>query len=72
MKAMNKKKIILPALLLLLLSAVTGCSYKEEPDRTNDATTSYVTPKGDLPSAEERAYVQALVDEYNKSIKSSK
>ncbi len=68
---MNRKRFVLPALLLCLL-AVTGCSYKEEPDRTNDATTNYVTPRGDLPSAEERAYVQALVDEYDESVKTSK
>ena len=68
MKAMNRKKLSLALLALGLLAAVS-CTYDEQPARTTDATTSYVTPKGELPTAQEKEYVQSLIDEYNKSIK---
>lgn len=68
MKVMNRKKVSLALLALSLLAAVS-CTYDEQPARTTDATTSYVTPKGEIPTADERAYVQSLIDEYNKSIK---
>ncbi len=71
---MNRKKHIFAKVLCaaaVLLSAVS-CSYKEEPDRTTDASTTYVTPQGELPTQEERSHVQALIDEYNTYIKTHK
>lgn len=71
---MNRKKNIFAKVLCaaaVLVSAVS-CSYEEEPGRTTDATTTYVTPKGDLPTQEERALVQDLVNEYNTYIKTNK
>ena len=65
---MNRKYLTLALLSILSLAAVS-CSYNEEPSRTTDATTTYVTPKGELPSAEEREYVEQVIKEYNESIK---
>lgn len=69
MKDMNKKRIVAVVLLTIVLLLAVSCTYDEQPARTNDATTSYVTPKGELPTAQEKEYVQSLIDEYNKSIK---
>ena len=72
MKVMNKKKYALVLMAVAVVLTAVSCSYDEEPARTTDATTSYVTPKGELPTAEEKEYVQMLINEYNESIKTIK
>lgn len=71
---MNRKKHIFApaAIITAVLMTTASCSYQEEPERTTDATTTYVTPKGELPTSEEKAYVQDLVNEYNEYIRTNK
>lgn len=57
-------------MFILAVMLVSGaCSYSELPPKTDDITTSYVLPKGELPSAEEKAAVAAAKAEYEASIK---
>ena len=58
-------------IIYILSSAalLAGCSYDELPPKTDDITTSYVLPKGEEPSDEEKAFVAAAIAEYEASIK---
>lgn len=55
--------------ILAAMLVAGSCSYNELPPKTDDITTSYVLPKGELPSAEEKAAVAAAKAEYEESIK---
>ena len=61
----GKRMIVIFAVITVL----SACSYNELPPKTDDITTSYVLPKGELPSAEEKAAVAAAKAEYEESIK---
>lgn len=50
------------------LVVLSGCSYNELPPKTDDITTSYVLPKGVIPTPDERAFVEAVKAEYKASI----
>ena len=66
MKAMfTKKRIIILTFVVCVLSA---CSYNEQPPKTDDASTNYVIPAGEVPTDEEYAYVQALRDAYDEEV----
>lgn len=56
-------------LLTVAFAALSGCSYDELPPKTDDITTSYVLPKGTIPSAEEKAAVAAAKEEYEQFLK---
>ena len=59
----RKIMLILPVVCLL-----AGCSYNETPPMTDDASTQYVLPQGEVPTPEEVALVQAVKDAYEESI----
>ena len=46
-------------LILSFTAILTGCAYNELPPKTDDITNEYVLPKGELPSAAEKAVVAA-------------
>jgi len=58
---MKAKTLIALAAGLLLLSS---CSYEKLPPKTGDSNTSYVVPKGVVPTDAERAIVDAARAEY--------
>lgn len=60
------KRIII---IFAVISALSACSYNELPPKTDDITTSYVLPKGELPTAAEKNEVAAAKAEYEESIK---
>ena len=62
MKAMNKFAYLCGSCFAAVL--LSGCSYNELPPKTGDASETYVLPSGELPTAEERAAMQAARDEY--------
>ena len=51
------------------MAILTGCAYDELPPKTDDITTSYVLPKGEVPTAAERAVAAAAKAEYEDAIK---
>ncbi len=71
MKAMYRKYALAAAaavsavLTALLLSS---CSYQELTPKTDDRSDYYQLPKGETPTAEERALVQAAKDEYDAAV----
>ena len=62
---MRTKQNIIAILAVALVSAcVCGCTYNELPPKTSDASKSYIKPKGEIPTAEEREVVKAIKAEY--------
>jgi len=61
MKAMRIKVLIALSASVLLMSS---CGYEKLPPKTGDANTSYVLPKGVVPTDEEKAIVDAAKLEY--------
>lgn len=55
-------KKILTIFAFVLLAA--GCSYDAKPPKTTDGTSSYVLPKGEVPSEAEIQAVQDAKTEY--------
>lgn len=49
--------------------ALCGCSYNELPPKTDDITTDYVLPKGEIPTSEERAVASDAKAEYESALK---
>lgn len=64
----TSRKVSNALLMLLAVALVSGCTYDKLPPKTDDATSSYVTPKGELPSEAEIALVEAARAEYEQSI----
>lgn len=62
-----RKSLTLGLGLLILAAAAYGCSYNELPPKTDDVTTDYVLPQGEIPTAEEYAEVEAIRTEYRNS-----
>lgn len=54
---------ILPFVALSVLAC--SCSYEEQSPKTTDSSSSYVLPKGEIPSEAELAEVRALREEYD-------
>ena len=54
--------------IFLAVSVLSGCSYEETPPMTDDASTQYVLPQGEVPTPEEVAQVQAIKQAYEESI----
>lgn len=63
----DKKNITLGLGLFILAAASYSCSYNELPPKTDDVTTDYVLPQGEIPTAEEYAEVEAIKAEYRNS-----
>ncbi len=65
----TKSRII--AILAAVLASVNlcGCSYNELPPKTKDAESSYIKPKGEIPTDAEREEVKAIKAEYEAAIK---
>ncbi|MBQ4285960.1 MAG: hypothetical protein II720_05780 [Bacteroidales bacterium] len=51
-----------------MVCVLSACSYNEQPPKTDDASTNYVIPAGEVPTDEEYAYVQALRDAYDEEV----
>lgn len=65
LRKMRTKQNIIAILAVALVSAcVCGCTYNELPPKTSDASKSYIKPKGEIPTAEEREAVKAIKAEY--------
>ena len=65
LRKMRTKKNIFAILAVALASvSVCGCTYNELPPKTSDASKSYIKPKGEVPTAEEREIVKAAKAEY--------
>ena len=65
LKIEMKKTII----ILSAMAVLSGCAYNELPPKTDDITTSYVLPKGEIPTAAERSAVASAKAEYENAIK---
>lgn len=65
----TKSRII--AILAVVSAGVSlcGCSYNELPPKTEDAESSYIKPKGEIPTDAERDEVKAIKAEYEAAIK---
>jgi predicted small lipoprotein YifL len=65
----TKFKII--AILAAVLASVNlcGCSYNGLPPKTKDAESSYIKPKGEIPTDAEREEVKAIKAEYEAAVK---
>ena len=61
----TKEKIFIAIFAVCIL---TACSYNEQPPKTDDASTNYVLPVGEVPTDAEYAYVQAVRDEYDDNV----
>ncbi len=66
-----KKNIIAIFAVGFALASLCGCTYNELPPKTSDASKSYIKPKGEVPTAEEKALVAAAKAEYEAAIKAS-
>lgn len=60
----TKQNIIAILAVALVGTCVCGCTYNELPPKTSDASKSYIKPKGEIPTAEEREVVKAIKAEY--------
>lgn len=73
MKDMYRKRIlrtaVVSAALIIGITAFSSCSYEELTPKTDDLSSNYVIPQGEIPTAQELARVKAIKDEYNNSIK---
>jgi len=63
---MEMKKIMI---ILAVMAILAGCSYNELPPKTDDITTSYVLPKGEIPTASERKVAADAKAEYENALK---
>lgn len=66
--AIIKKGLILISVLALSI-LIPSCSYDELPPKTDDATSNYVLPKGEVPTAAEQQEVSNIRTEYNNATK---
>lgn len=69
---MSRNKNIIAILAFAVLGiSVCGCGYNELPPKTSDASKSYIKPKGEIPTQEERDAVKAAKAEYDAAIKAA-
>jgi len=64
-----KKHIFVISLLLSCLTCAVSCTYESEPPKTEGAASTYVLPKGEVPSADEKAVADAAKTEYENYLK---
>lgn len=59
------------AILAVVVMGISfcGCEYNKLPPKTDDASKSYIKPKGEIPTQAERNEVKAAKDEYDAAIK---
>ena len=58
-------------MIMAMCATAVGCTYNELPPKTGDATSTYTLPKGTLPSADEKAVMQAARTEYEEYLKNN-
>lgn len=66
------RNIILYISLSLSWLCVSGCSYNELPPKTENASSTYLLPKGSLPTNEEQKEVEKIKQAYDNYIENSK
>ena len=67
---MSRNKNIIAILAFAVLGvSVCSCGYKELPPKTSDASKSYIKPKGEITTQEERDAVKAAKAEYDAAVK---
>lgn len=67
---MSRNKNIIAILAFAVLGvSVCSCRYNELPPKTSDASKSYIKPKGEIPTQEERDAVKAAKAEYDAAVK---
>lgn len=67
---MSRNKNIIAILAFTVLGvSVCSCGYNELPPKTSDASKSYIKPKGEIPTQEERDAVKAAKAEYDAAVK---
>lgn len=52
-----------------MTSLLGSCTYNELPPKTENASTNYILPKGEIPTEAEKAEVAKIKEEYNSAIK---
>ena len=57
---------------MAILGLCASCSYNELPPKTDDATTTYTLPNGEIPTAEEKAVQTEARNEYNQYLQKTK
>ncbi len=57
---------------MAILGLASGCSYNELPPKTDDATTTYTLPNGEIPTAEEKAVQTEARNEYKLYLEQNK
>ena len=57
-------------LIFALAISAAGCTYDKLPPKTGSGTMQYVLPKGEIPTAEDRAELDAIRAEYEAYISS--
>lgn len=55
--------------MIVLLAVCHSCDYNELPPKTDDASTGYRLPKGEVPTAADLDTQTALKKEYNDAVK---
>ncbi len=68
MKAMYRKYASAAVAGMFAALLLSSCSYQELTPKTDDRSDYYQLPKGETPTAEERALVQAAKDEYDAAV----
>ena len=63
-----KRKYLSYILIFCGIFGITGCSYNELPPKTDDVSSHYLIPKGEIPTQEERDSVEATKKEYAEAI----
>lgn len=59
-------KIIIYIFTIIAVSVtLSACTYNPLPPKTNDASTDYILPKGELPTDAERAELENIRKEYS-------
>lgn len=62
---MRTKRTILYIFVASVLSvSISSCTYDEQPEKTRGSNSSYVLPRGEIPSAEEIDIVSEVREEY--------
>ena len=56
-------------IMIVLLAVCHSCDYNELPPKTDDASTGYRLPKGEVPTAADLDTQTALKKEYNDAVK---
>jgi hypothetical protein len=63
---MKKFFYIFTTISVMIMSS--GCTYNELPPKTENASTNYILPKGELPTEAEKAELEKIREDYYNSI----